>query len=79
MATKTQRHEVKLFAKINLSVLVSWWRKCFTWMSKLLRTPHSRRSLDLISNHAKRLEAFDLGIEDNHSTLEVAVDAFKPG
>jgi len=29
MATKAQRHKVKLFAKIYLCVLVSWWRKCF--------------------------------------------------
>ena len=24
-----QRHKAKLFAKIYLCVLVSWWRKCF--------------------------------------------------
>jgi hypothetical protein len=30
MATKAQRHKVKLFAKICLCVLVSWWRKYFT-------------------------------------------------
>ena len=43
------------------------------------RTPHGLRSLNLISNHAKRFEAFVLGIEDDHSTLEIAVDALKPG
>jgi hypothetical protein len=29
MATKAQRHKVKLFVKIYLCVLVPWWRKCF--------------------------------------------------
>jgi hypothetical protein len=29
MATKAQRHKAKLFVKINLCALVSWWRKCF--------------------------------------------------
>jgi len=29
MATKAQRHKEKLFAKIHLCVLVSWWRKFF--------------------------------------------------
>ena len=29
MATKAQRHKAKLFVKIKLCVLVSWWRKCF--------------------------------------------------
>ena len=43
-----------------------------------LLAPYSRRSLDLISNHAKRFEALVLGIEDDHSALEVVVDAFKP-
>ena len=43
-----------------------------------LRAPHGRRSLHLISYHAKSLEAFVLGIEDDHSALEIVVDAFKP-
>jgi hypothetical protein len=34
MATKAQRHKAKLFVKINLRALVSWWRKCFGTKSK---------------------------------------------
>ncbi len=29
MATKAQRHKAKLFIKINLCVLVSWWLNCY--------------------------------------------------
>jgi hypothetical protein len=42
------------------------------------RTPYRRRSPDLISNHAKSLETFILGVEDDHSSLKIAVDAVKP-
>jgi hypothetical protein len=29
MATKAQRHKTKLFVKINLFALVSWWQNIF--------------------------------------------------
>ena len=51
----------------------------FYQIAKPLLALHSRRSLDLISYHAKCFKAFTLGIEDDHSALKIAVEAFKPG
>jgi hypothetical protein len=45
-----QRHKAKLFAKIYLSDLVSWWRKCFASS----KPPVSRTSAMFISNVSPR-------------------------
>ena len=34
MATRAPRHKVKLFVKIYLCALVSWWRKSFSMKCK---------------------------------------------
>ena len=73
-ATKSRSKTVCLDLSLCFGVLVA---EMFYQIAKPLLALHSRRSLDLISYHAKCFKAFTLGIEDDHSALEIVVDAFK--